>query len=387
MKEPKNWKRLFIFLLMVLLTCLLFAAASADSTQYIVSSNSSPVNVRGAASRDSSVVAKLKTGTQVTLIGEEGNWSHIQYDGRYGYVMSIFLSSRDPSIKVDSQRYVKSPNSMPVNVREDAGKDSKVTAKLVTGTEVTVTEVGEEWIGIRVQGSGEEGYVLASFLTRDNPYEEFTGKNSGIVYLVSENDGSINIREKADKTSKLVDQVPSGTQAELISAGSVWSKIQTDEGITGFVINDLISRTPASPDEKKSVFMYVVSPDSMSVNFRASNSRSAKVIDQLVTGTKVEVLSSDATWSEIEVNGKTGYIMNMYLSKDTPVEYQKGTTATVSAPDGGTVRMRYGAGKGYDVVTKVESGTKVEVLASIKGWARVRWGSYEGYIDEQYLIK
>lgn len=387
MKEPKNWKRLFAFLLMVLLTCLLFAAASADSVQYIVSSNSSPVNVRGAASRDSSVVAKLKTGTQVTVIGEEGNWSHIQYDGRYGYVMSIFLSSRDPSIKVDSQRYVKSPNSMPVNVREDAGKDSKVTAKLVTGTEVTVTEVGEEWIGIRVQGSGEEGYVLASFLTRDNPYEVSTGKNSGIVYLVSENDGSINIREKADKTSKLVDQVPSGTQAELISAGSVWSKIQTDEGITGFVINDLISRTPASPDEQKSVFMYVVSPDSMSVNFRASNSRSSKVIDQLVTGTKVEVLSSDATWSEIEVNGKTGYIMNMYLSKDTPVEYQKGTTATVSAPDGGTVRMRYGAGKGYDVVTKVESGTKVEVLASIKGWARVRWGSYEGYIDEQYLIK
>ena len=386
MKEPKNWKRLFAFLLMVLLTCLLFAAASADSVQYIVSSNSSPVNVRGAASRDSSVVAKLKTGTQVTVIGEEGNWSHIQYDGRYGYVMSIFLSSRDPSIKVDSQRYVKSPNSMPVNVREDAGKDSKVTAKLVTGTEVTVTEVGEEWIGIRVQGSGEEGYVLASFLTRDNPYEVSTGKNSGIVYLVSENDGSINIREKADKTSKLVDQVPSGTQAELISAGSVWSKIQTDEGITGFVINDLISRTPASPDEQKSVFMYVVSPDSMSVNFRASNSRSSKVIDQLVTGTKVEVLSSDATWSEIEVNGKTGYIMNMYLSKDTPVEYQKGTTATVSAPDGGTVRMRYGAGKGYDVVTKVESGTKVEVLASIKGWARVRWGSYEGYIDEQYLI-
>ena len=387
MKEPKNWKRLFAFLLMVMLTCLLLAAASADSVQYIVSSNSSPVNVRGAASRDSSVVAKLKTGTQVTVIGEEGNWSHIQYDGRYGYVMSIFLSSRDPSIKVDSQRYVKSPNSMPVNVREDAGKDSKVTAKLVTGTEVTVTEVGEEWIGIRVQGSGEEGYVLASFLTRDNPYEESTGKNSGIVYLVSENDGSINIREKADKTSKLVDQVPSGTQAELISAGSVWSKIQTDEGITGFVINDLISRTPASPDEQKSVFMYVVSPDSMSVNFRASNSRSSKVVDQLVTGTKVEVLSSDATWSEIEVNGKTGYIMNMYLSKDTPVEYQKGTTATVSAPDGGTVRMRYGAGKGYDVVTKVESGTKVEVLASIKGWARVRWGSYEGYIDEQYLIK
>ena len=72
MKEPKNWKRLFIFLLMVLLTCLLFAAASADSTQYIVSSNSSPVNVRGAASRDSSVVAKLKTGTQVTVIGEDG---------------------------------------------------------------------------------------------------------------------------------------------------------------------------------------------------------------------------------------------------------------------------------------------------------------------------
>ena len=102
-------------------------------------------------------------------------------------------------------------------------------------------------------------------------------------------------------------------------------------------------------------------------------------------GTEVKVLSTEGSWSKVEVNGKTGYMMNMYLIETQPIPYKGGKISYVSAPKGGTVRMRLGAGTGYDVVTTLETGTKVEVFASVQGWARVKCGSSEGYIDERYL--
>lgn len=374
-------KKMTLGLVLILLLSALFLMASAESSvQYIVSVNSAAVNMRAGASKDTLVIDKLTTGKQVKVLGKEGNWTRIRVNGQEGYVMSIFLSSRDPNLKAEAPRYIKSPNSMAVNVREEAGKGSKVKTKLVTGTAVTITGVEGDWAAITIDSTGETGYVQVDFLVTENPYAEGTAKGGRKVYLISENGGSINIREKPDKKSTVVDQVPSGTEVTLLEAGTEWSKIRTDT-VTGYVQNTFISGMPGA----QTAFAYVVSPDSMSVNLRESSSKSSRVMDQLVTGTKVEVLSAGTTWSEVSVGGKTGYIMNMYLSYEAPKEYQSGKKAYVATPDGGTVRMRYGAGTGYEVVTKLDNGTEVEVLASIKGWARVRCGSWEGYIDEQFL--
>ena len=381
-KKVEIGKKLTLGLVLTLLLSALLLMASAESSvQYIVSVNKSAVNMRAGASKETVVVDKLTTGKQVKVLGTEGNWTRIRVNGQEGYVMSIFLSSRDPNLKAEAPRYIKSPNSMAVNVREEAGKGSKVKTKLVTGTAVTITDVEGDWAAITIDSTGETGYVQVDFLVTENPYGEDTSSKGGRkVYLISENGGSINIREKPGKQSTVIDQVPSGTEVILLEAGTEWSKIRT-ETFTGYVQNTFISGTPG----EQTTFAYVVSPDSMAVNLREASSKSSRVIDQLVTGTKVEVLSAGANWSEVSVGGKTGYMMNMYLSHETPKEYQSGKKAYVATPDGGTVRMRYGAGTGYDVVTKLDNGTQVEVLASIKGWARVRCGSWEGYIDEQFL--
>ena len=155
--------------------------------------------------------------------------------------------------------------------------------------------------------------------------------------------------------------------------------------MVGYVQNIYLSNIPGETRPESEYTAYVLSSDSMAVNFREGANRSAKVIDRLVTGTEVKVLSTEGSWSKIEVNGKTGYMMNMYLIETQPIPYQGGKISYVSAPNGGTVRMRLGAGTGYDVVTTLETGTQVEVFASVQGWARVKCGSSEGYIDERYL--
>ena len=326
----------------------------------------------------------MKTGKTVTVLGEEGNWSKVRVDGRVGWVMTIFLSETDPLLKPEAERYILSPNSMPVNVRRDASRFSRVEDKLVTGAKVKILEVVGEWAKVQVTETGETGYVLASYLTPENPYTEEEISTTGrTVYVISEGGGDVNVREKPNIKSDLVDRVPSGTEVTLVTAGTEWSKIDTGK-ITGYVQNIYLGNTPGqNPNGEYTA--YVLSSDSMAVNFRKEPSRNAKMIDRLVTGTAVKVLSNEGSWSKVEAKGKTGYIMNMYLIDSQPKAYKGGKTAYVSAPNGGTVRMRLGAGTGYDVVTVLETGAQVEVFASVKGWARVKCGSEEGYIDERYL--
>ena len=381
--EHRKYAVLGLVLILLLSTWVLMASA-ASSLRYIVSVNSAPVNLRWEPSREARVITKIETGKTVIVLGEEGNWTKIRVDGRVGWVMTIFLSETDPLLKPEAERYIVSPNSMAVNVREEATRSSKVSDRLVTGTKVEVLEVYEEWAKILVVETGKTGYVQKTFLIPDNPYTEEEISTTGrTVYVISEGGGDVNVREKPDIKSDLVGRLPSGTEVILISAGTEWSKIDSGK-ITGYVQNIFLSNTPGQNSNEEHI-AYVLSSDSMAVNFRKEPSRNAKMIDRLVTGTAVKVLSNEGSWSKVEVKGKTGYIMNMYLIDSQPTAYKGGKTAYVSAPNGGTVRMRLGAGTGYDVVTVLETGTQVEVFASVKGWARVKCGGDEGYIDERFL--
>ena len=391
----RNRRYVLVCLIMSLILMLMGTALAKSSTMYIKSLNSAPVNMRGGPSRDSRVVATLVTGTKVTVLGTEDSWTKIQVGDTEGYVMTLFLTETDPSIETidtGSIRFIQSPNSAPVNLREKASRSSKVITELVTGTQVSVQGLSGEWANVQVASSGVKGFVLSQYLTATDPY----GKNGtskvgkATVYIVSPNGGNVNIRESASSTARLVDQVSSGTVATLLKAGSQWSQVQVDNA-TGYVMNEYISYSQPqgdAADTGTTKYMFVVSPDSAPVNLRESQSRSSKVLDRLVSGTVVEVLSISGSWSQIRVGDKTGYMMNMYLSSTAPKSTNvKEYKAYVTTPNRGTVRLRYGAGTGYEVVTTLDYGTQVTVIGSVNGWARVRCGNYEGYINETYLTK
>ncbi|HCI84189.1 MAG TPA: hypothetical protein DHV79_06295, partial [Lachnospiraceae bacterium] len=232
---------LFGLVLILLLCAFVLMASAASSLRYIVSVNSAPVNMRWEPSKDARVIRKLVTGKTVTVLEVQGNWTKIMVDGRIGWVMSIFLSEEDPLLKPEEERYITSPNSMAVNVREGATKSSKVTDKLVTGSKVKILEVSGEWAYVMVIASGEYGYVQKTYLVPDDPYyyEEIISGTDRAVYIVCE-DGDINIREKPDIKSDLVGRIPSGTEVILISAGTEWSKIDTGK-MVGYVQNIYLS--------------------------------------------------------------------------------------------------------------------------------------------------
>ena len=65
------------------------------------------------------------------------------------------------------------------------------------------------------------------------------------------------------------------------------------------------------------------------LNLRETASLDARVLGQYPTGTWITILEKGDTWHKVTVDGKTGYMMNKYL---TPVPAQTVTTPTDLTP-------------------------------------------------------
>lgn len=60
--------------------------------------------------------------------------------------------------------------------------------------------------------------------------------------------------------------------------------------------------------------------------------------------------------------------------------------ATVDTPQGGTLNLRSGPGKGSPVIGKIPNGTRVQVMAEPKeGWLFVQTGEKSGYVSKDYM--
>ena len=70
-----------------------------------------------------------------------------------------------------------------------------------------------------------------------------------MVTVTSPNGKPVNLRKAADKGAALVDQIPDGTEAELLSSGEEWSKIKA-KGKTGWMMTEfLVADDSALPAE------------------------------------------------------------------------------------------------------------------------------------------
>lgn len=52
---------------------------------------SAQVPIRNSADNDSSIVVKLRSGTEVTVFAKSGSWYEVEYEGMHGFVHKSFL--------------------------------------------------------------------------------------------------------------------------------------------------------------------------------------------------------------------------------------------------------------------------------------------------------
>ena len=118
-----------------------------------------------------------------------------------------------------------------------------------------------------------------------------------------------------------------------------------------------------------------------------------EVVTEVPGKTKLNVYGESHNWSEVEYNGKRGYISNYYLlaspdAKDTvAASTEKATVELGTMYINSGVNLRKGPGKEYDVIDTMPKGAAVEVIGSENGWIKVKYNGKEGFMGSSYLSK
>ena len=199
--------------------------------------------------------------------------------------------------------------------------------------------------------------------------------------------GSLKLRKGPGTGYGVAGYVDDGDTIIVLSQGGVWSKVENDLGKIGYIKNLYISGNGSSYADGTTYYSsrytgYVKTKHSDStVNLRAGAGTSTSVVKKLANGAKLTVLGENGSFYLVETAGGTeGFMSKSYVTKNG------GSTKKTAVVTASALRMRSGAGTGYDIVATLGKGTKVTVLnKNTASWWYVQYGSKKGYMSSSYL--
>lgn len=220
---------------------------------------------------------------------------------------------------------------------------------------------------------------------------------------------TLNVRDGAGKDHPVVAELPKGTRVQRLDQADGWFRIQTTNGIVGWINSkyaaedgtpaepaaSTASSTPATP---ATVHLRVTA---QMLNLRAGPDKEQPLIGQLPSGTVVDRLevSGDGGWTRVRSpGGSEGWVSSKYVTKHEPdASTASATPAAPAAPAGAklrvtatTLNLRAGPAKEQPLVKQLPNGMVVGQL-EVSGdgeWTRVRSpGGFEGWVSSKYVTQ
>ena len=274
-----------------------------------------------------------------------------------------------------------------LNLRESASLTAKVLGQYPTGTLVEITESGDEWCKVTV--NGKTGYMMTKYLSRASQNLTATVKtNTGI---------GLNLRESPSTSGAIITSVKNGETVTVLQKSSSWSRVASG-GQEGFVATQYLQfgasssggtssgGTTSKPQSGK-VAVVNNPKDTQVLNLRQEASLNAKVLGYYRNGVKVTILQSGSTWHKVQVeDGKVGYMMAQYLkTTDETGNFQFYLATTFNANGGKIVNFRSGPSLSAKIIRTVPVGTQVTVIQHGTDWCKVTIDEDTGYISTWFL--
>ena len=380
------------------LLVLLPALALADSFAVV---RGGQLNLRAQASASSQSLGRYGTGTWVRVDSYAiGGWYAVTtMTGKSGYMDGRYLSF--PAATNDYT--VRYANGGYVNLRSGPSMDASVIMRVTSGSTAQVQAQYGDWylISVSTQNGVVSGYMLASFLESATPTSVVTTRNGG----------KVNLRSGPSSSYASVGSLASGTRVSVLLKGNSWYYI-TGGGLTGFMSTSYLSGTGATVGSNTgsggtvtSQTAYVNNPRTTQVlNLREYPSQTARSIGQYRNGTQVKVVSYGATWCEVYVGTKHGYMMTSYLSFSyvPPVSGGSGSSGGTGGNTGSTgganlvayvtnprstqvLNLREYPSQDARSLGQYRNGTRVNVVTYGANWCEVYVGDKHGYMMTAYL--
>ena len=335
----KNAKKLHVLCAALLIVVLLASCIPAQADggtgnlyMYVRTGNSGRLHLRAMPSTASQSLGLYANGTPVLVESIANNWAFVTVNGRRGYMMLSCLTGVAPNVPVspavtpvpteDTTLYVRTGNSGRLHLREFASQSARSLGLYANGTPVRVTARSGAWAFVTV--GGNTGYMMLQFLTATVPSQPYPVPviqpgSSTLMYVRTGNSGKLHLREYASQSARSLGLYPNGTPVLVYATMGAWVHVSVG-GQTGYMMAQFLSASapavdPVTPPPSMPGTAVVTHPNGSFVYLRSSpNSNNlSNVLDQVPSGTLVEVLSWDKYWSVISYKGVQGYMVTNYL--------------------------------------------------------------------------
>ena len=149
-----NFKKYAIAAALVIPTVIGFGAKDSEASKLAINKNlAQGVNVRTEAKEGDNVIGLIDNNEKTyEVLGKEGDWTKIEFNGKEAYVVSKWF------IELDDTKLVAD-----ANFRDAANLDSNVIEVLKANTEVEVLGLAENSY-VKVKANDKEGYVYHDLL-------------------------------------------------------------------------------------------------------------------------------------------------------------------------------------------------------------------------------
>lgn len=295
-----NNKKAALAAVMCMAMAVPFSANAENETRVITCGT---LNLRAQASTESDILGKYGWGTEVEVLGFDGNWAYVEVNGQTGYMYSQYLGSEDAAI---ATAYVAT-NSRGLNLRSKPNGD--ILGSYPRGTKVTILATDGSWSKVSV--NNQTGYMLSQWLSARKPAGSSSSSAvSGSAVVNNPRDTQVLfLRSKPSVESEAISYYRNGKTVTLLEKLDGWYKVKVD-GQTGYMMAKYLKVT----DEVASGTATVYNPNGNSyVNFRKGASLNSTVLAHVPVGTKIKVLEKGTDWTKTELDGVTGYISTWFL--------------------------------------------------------------------------
>ena len=386
-------------------TFALSSSAVSVSQKGTVVNVHSVLRVRSEASLNSEVVGYLTNGCSVNILGENGDWYNINYNGKSVYVSKEYVqvsggASNSSESSSQETRSGKSGQVVNVhsslNVRSGASTSSSVIGSLSNGSKVTI--VGESGSWYKINYGNTTGYVSKDYVqtsgesgSGSSSQETTSGKSGQVVNVHS----SLNVRSGASTSSSVIGSLSNGSKVTIVGESGSWYKINYGN-TTGYVSKDYVqtsgeSGSGSSSQETTSGKSGQVVNVHSSLNVRSGASTSSSVIGSLSNGSKVTIVGESGSWYKINYGNTTGYVSKDYVQTSGESGSGSSSQETTSGKSGQVVNVhsslnvRSGASTSSSVIGSLSNGSKVTIVGESGSWYKINYGNTTGYVSKDYV--
>lgn len=325
MKIKINIKSI-IFMALIAIASLLFINISfAANTGKITTETA---RLRETPDTNAKVLELASQGEEVEILEEVEEWYKVKYKKITGYI-------RKDLIETDNKKENKT-----------AENDANLTEKPETQQEnkeenIVENQVGEQTTGTNAQPESEQT------IEKGKKYKVSGNSKLKIIPLIS----AIELNE-----------VSKDSEVEVVEILNNWVRVNTADGKQGWIKSDILvleekttentkpeetnKNEETKPEEKTETntqkeenkakekqnttkTMYV---NSQTVNVRQKPDKTSKVIKQLSINEKVNVISSENGWANVDIAGTKGYIAENLLSSTKQETSRSATTERNNTP-------------------------------------------------------